>query len=333
MEDNHPHRLVVGAAEQGRRLDSYLASKFDFLSRSRIKRFIEDGLVSVNGLFRPASYSLKTDDLIVFSAPRADQPEFVLTPQDIPVKIVYLDDDIVVVNKQAGLVVHPAHGNWDGTLVNALLGRGIGLSRLGSPFRPGIVHRLDKDTSGLIVAARNNRAYEHLAAQIKDRTFEKVYHAIAWGNITPKQFTIDAPIGRHPVDRKRMTVPKSGGRDAVTSFFVIDNFKHFNYIRVATSTGRTHQIRVHLSYIHHPVLGDSVYGGRKRKVADSNLNSRRVHERILKTMNRQALHASMLAFTHPSRGDRLRFLTSLPDDMLQAIEMLYTADWFKEAEV
>jgi len=290
-------------------------------------------LIQVNGIARPASYTLKADDLVLFSAPEAEQQEPVLIPQDIPVRIVYLDDDIVVVNKQAGLVVHPAHGNWDGTLVNALLGKGIGLSQLGSPYRPGIVHRLDKDTSGLMVAARTDRAYEHLAGQVKARSFKKVYHAIAWGNIEPRQFTIDAPIGRHPVHRKKMTVPKSGGREAVTNFFVVDNFKQFNYIRIITSTGRTHQIRVHLSHIHHPVLGDPVYGGRKYRGAGSDVASKTVRERILKIMKRHALHASELAFTHPSSERRMEFLTALPDDMMQTIELLYTADWFKEAEV
>jgi 23S rRNA pseudouridine1911/1915/1917 synthase len=333
MVDNHPRRLVVGPAGQGRRLDAFLAGQFDFFSRSQIQRFIKDGLVSVNGSSRPSSHVLRTGDHVEFSAPPSAQAEFTLIPQDIPIRIVHLDDDIVVVDKPPDLVVHPAHGHWDGTLLNALLGRGVGLSRLGSPYRPGVVHRLDKNTSGLIVVARNDPAYEHLAAQIKARTFEKVYHAIAWGNISPKQFTVDAPIGRHPVDRTKMMVVKTGGREAVSNFFVVDNFKQFNYIRITTSTGRTHQIRVHLAHIHHPVLGDPVYGGRRRKGADSSADSRRVRERILKIMERHALHASSLAFTHPRRGRRLEFRSALPDDMLETLEVLYTADRFKEAEV
>ncbi len=333
MEDNHPRQLVAEAADEGRRLDTFLASKLDHLSRSRIQRFIKDGLIHVNGGSRLASYALKAGDIVVVSVPESEGREFALIPQDIPVRIVYLDDDIVVINKQADLVVHPAHGNWDGTLVNALLGKGIELAQLGRPYRPGIVHRLDKDTSGLIVVARNDRAYEHLTGQIKARAFKKVYHAIAWGNIGQKQFTIDAPIARHPVHRKKMTVPKSGGREAVTNFFIVDSFRQFNYIRITTLTGRTHQIRVHLSHIHHPVLGDPVYGGRKRKGAGSNAKSKTMRERILKIMKRHALHASELAFTHPSSGHRMEFLTALPDDMRQAIELLFTADWFKEAEV
>jgi 23S rRNA pseudouridine1911/1915/1917 synthase len=285
----------------------------------------------VDGVARPSNHKLKPGETIEFAAPPADRDEFTLVPQDIHLHITYEDDDIVVVNKAAGLVVHPAHGNWDGTLVNALLGRGCRLSALGGAYRPGIVHRLDKDTSGLIVVAKSDRAYLRLAEQIKNRQFKKVYHAFAWGNIGQRDFTVDAPIARHPARRQQMTVVDSGGRAASTNFFVIDSFRHFDYIRITAFTGRTHQIRVHLSHMQHPVMGDPVYGGRKRRPVDRNARTKQTLDKILKIMRRHALHASTLAFEHPTTGDWIEFNTALPIDMLRVLELLYLEDWYKEA--
>lgn len=251
-------------------------------------------------------------------------------PQDIPLNVVFEDDALIVINKPAGIVVHPAHGNWDGTVVNALLGRSVELSQLGSPERPGVVHRLDKDTSGLLVMAKSDAAYHGLTEQFRERKVRKTYHAIAWGNLGIRTQTIDAPIARHPVHRQKMTVPKRGGREAVTEVIVVDTFEHFDYIRVTTFTGRTHQIRVHLSHVAHPILGDTVYGGRRLKGISSNPKKRAKFGALLKVMQRQALHASKISFNHPIAGNRLDFMTALPEDMRLALEMLYRDTSSKE---
>ncbi|MFH1754363.1 MAG: RluA family pseudouridine synthase [Candidatus Latescibacterota bacterium] len=331
MDEHNRQIFIVAAEDGGQRLDSYLASRLNDLSRTRIQKLNKDGHILVDGMARPSSYAVRADDEIELYDPSAGEEEFKLIPQDIPLDITYEDADIIVVNKAAGLVVHPAHGNWDGTLVNALLGRGCRLSKLGSPFRPGIVHRLDKDTSGLMVVAKNDEAYVHLSEQILQREFTKLYHAFAWGNVGTKEFTVDAPIGRHPIQRQKMTVPDSGGREALTKFFVIDSFRHFDYIRITAFTGRTHQIRVHLSHVQHPIVGDPVYGGRKRRPVDRNARTKQTLDKILTILRRHALHASTLAFEHPTSGDWMEFRTALPDDMLRVLELLYLEDWFKEA--
>jgi 23S rRNA pseudouridine1911/1915/1917 synthase len=243
---------------------------------------------------------------------------------------VFEDDAIVVVNKAAGIVVHPAHGNWDGTLVNALLGRGTGLSTIGGD-RPGVVHRLDKDTSGLIVLAKTDRAHRALSAAIKQHEFEKTYHAIVVGNVRTRSVSIDAPLARHPVQRQKMAVAKSGGRPARTEVFVVDTYYHFDYIRVTTQTGRTHQIRVHMAHVGNPLLGDAVYGGRKLRAGKG--AARATFEHIVKRMTRHALHASRLAFSHPETGDRVTFTTALPPDMRFVLEAIYREDRAKEVWV
>jgi 23S rRNA pseudouridine1911/1915/1917 synthase len=331
MEENDRQIFVVSAEESGLRLDAYLAVKLDDFSRTRIQKLNKTGQITVDGVMRPSHHKLKSGETVKFTGSPSDRDEFTLIPQDIPLNITYDDEDIVVVNKAAGMVVHPAHGNWDGTLVNALLGRGCRLSALGGPYRPGIVHRLDKDTSGLIVVAKSDRAYLQLAARIKSRQFKKVYHAFAWGNIGKRDFTVDAPIARHPARRQQMTVVDAGGREASTKLFVIDSFRHFDYIRITAFTGRTHQIRVHLSHLQHPIMGDPVYGGRKRKPIDRNARTKQTLDKILKIMRRHALHASTLAFEHPTTGDWIEFNTALPGDMLRVLELLYHEDWFKEA--
>jgi 23S rRNA pseudouridine1911/1915/1917 synthase len=331
MEENDRQIFIVEAEDSGQRLDSYLTSKLQNISRTRIQRLIKDGSVLVDGISKPSRHAVKPGEKIEFVDAARGLDEFELAPQDIPLNITYEDEDIVVINKAAGMVVHPAHGNWDGTLVNALLGHGCRLSELGRPFRPGIVHRLDKDTTGLMVAAKSDEAYMRLGEQIKNRKFKKIYHAFAWGNAGKRNFTVDAPIARHPIHRQKMTVVKSGGREASTNFFVIDSFRHFDYIRITAFTGRTHQIRVHLSHLQHPVMGDPVYGGRKRRPVDRNARTKQTLDKILKIMRRHALHASTLAFEHPITGDWIEFNTALPADMLRVLELLYLEDWFKEA--
>jgi 23S rRNA pseudouridine1911/1915/1917 synthase len=224
------------------------------------------------------------------------------------------------------MVVHPAHGNWDGTLVNAILGRGTPLSTLGSTDRPGVVHRLDKDTSGIMVLARTDAAYRSLSAQFKERETEKTYHALVHGHVRARAISIEGPIARHPVHRQRMAVAGTGGREARTDVFVVDTFQHFDYIRVFTHTGRTHQIRVHMAHVGNPLVGDSLYGGRRARGAGNQGRGRTTFDRLMKIMPRHALHATRLSFTHPELETRMTFTSALPADMRAAMELLYRED-------
>jgi len=321
--------LVVDASAAGTRLDRFCTANLPALSRTQAQSLNAAGGVRVDGRVRADSYSLSlgetvTIDPSLLPRPRADLAP---APQSLPVAVVYEDDALVVVNKAAGVVVHPAHGNWEGTLVNALLGRGTTLSSIGGD-RPGVVHRLDKDTSGLIVLAKSDSAHRILATAIKAHEFDKTYHAIVVGNVRARHIAVEAPIARHPVHRQKMAVAKSGGRPARTEVFVVDTYFHFDYIRVTTRTGRTHQIRVHMAHVGNPVLGDAVYGGRKRRPGTG---TRTTLERVMKLMNRHALHASRLSFAHPATGGRLTFTTALPEDMRLVLEAVYRDDRAKEA--
>jgi 23S rRNA pseudouridine1911/1915/1917 synthase len=315
--------FAVSPGEEGIRLDVFCASRLVDLSRTRVQKLIRDGRVLVDSVPRPPGYALRSGETVRIErpAPIPTSPEPV--PQQMPIRVTFEDDDIIVINKDPGIVVHPAAGNRDGTLVNALLGWGARLSTLGGRDRPGVVHRLDKDTSGLIVFAKTDRAHKALAEQITARRIRKTYHALTWGHLGVASMRIDSPIARHPVHRQRMAVTPRGGRDASTEVFVVDTFEHFDYIRVITVTGRTHQIRVHLSSISHPILGDSVYGGRRAKDLSANAKARSRMSAILKLMQRQALHASKLGFAHPGSGRWMEFKTSLPADMRSVLEVLY----------
>lgn len=326
MEEPRKLIFVVEQGEEGVRLDVYCASKIDGLSRNGLQKLNEAGLIQVNSVKRPHHYHVRAGDTVEVELPQERTFQAKALPQDIPVGILYQDEHVVVVEKEAGMVVHPAHGHPDGTLVNALLGKGIALSSLGSPERPGVVHRLDKDTSGLLVFAKTDEAYESLSKDIREKKFSRIYHAITWGRFGLDQLTIDYPIGRHPVERKKMAVLDEGGKQAVSAIFVMDTFEHFEYIRVAIRTGRTHQIRVHLAKVLHPVLGDPVYGGRKIRGGGWSSRERAMLSRLLGLVRRQALHASTLSFAHPISGVKLEFRTALPDDMRQALELLYRED-------
>jgi 23S rRNA pseudouridine1911/1915/1917 synthase len=321
--DSRIEAFVVAPADEGQRLDVFCVSRLGEVSRSQIQKLIKSGRVLVDSRSRPASHPLKGGETVRVDLPHAAAPAREIEAEDIPVTVAFEDDDIVVVNKAAGLVVHPASGNRDGTLVNALLGRGIALSAIGGEDRPGVVHRLDKDTSGLIVLAKTDRAYGGLTRQIAARSVDKMYHAIVWGALGVASTRIDAPIARHPVHRQRMAVARSGGREAFTEVFVVDTFRHFDYIRVITVTGRTHQIRVHLSSISHPILGDPVYGGRRVRESSPSARTRARMNAILEVMRRQALHASRIGFDHPVSGRRLEFRSALPADMRSVLEILY----------
>ncbi|HYF95761.1 MAG TPA: RluA family pseudouridine synthase [Symbiobacteriaceae bacterium] len=290
-------------AESGEaRLDAYLAAQQEVgLSRSRIKALIDEGRVAVNGNRRPkASQGVQPGDEILLEVP--DPEPYDLTPEAIPLDVVFEDEDVVVVNKPRGMVVHPAAGNWSGTLVHALLDHVDDLEGIGGELRPGIVHRLDKDTTGLLVIAKNERAMAALQEQIRTHTARRIYWALVHGNTMPDSGRIEAPIGRHPGDRKRMAVIKTG-REATTHFRVLERFRGYALLECRLETGRTHQIRVHLSFIGHPVVGDAVYGTRKAHLE----------------MAGQALHAKKLGFYHPSTGEWMEFETELPADMAAAV--------------
>lgn len=322
--------IRVAADDDGVRLDRFVAARVDGMSRTRVQALNAAGAVLVDGHTRSDSYALRAGETVDVEVPAAASATRTPVAQSIAVTVIHEDDDIVVVDKPPGLVVHPAHGNWDGTLVNALLGRGTTLSSLGSGDRPGVVHRLDKDTSGVIVLAKTDRAYQSLAAQFKEKQTGKVYHAIVHGHVRSRSITVDEPIARHPVHRQRMAVATRGGREARTDVLVVDTFHRFDYIRVSTHTGRTHQIRVHMAHVGNPLLGDSLYGGRRSRGEGNTSQTRTSFDRLMKIMPRHALHASQLTFTHPGSGTRLTFVSALPPDMRAALEFLHREDRVRE---
>ena len=299
--------VAIGEELDGLRLDKALgiALAEEGLSRSAVQNLCQDGGVRVNGKPGGKSTLVKQGDLLTVALP--DPVELEVLPEEIPLDIVYEDSWLLVVNKPKGMVVHPAPGNYTGTLVNALLWHCRGsLSGINGVIRPGIVHRIDKDTSGLLIVAKNDRAHQALAEQIKAHTFTREYEAIVHGHFRESSFTVDAPIGRSPGDRKKMAVTAKNSRNAVTHVEVLEELPGFSHIRCRLETGRTHQIRVHLAYLGHPVLGDVVYGPKKP---------------ALDTRG-QCLHARTIGFIHPGTGEELSFSSSLPDYFTTALEAL-----------
>ncbi|MEN6331768.1 MAG: RluA family pseudouridine synthase [Smithella sp.] len=308
--DNPSSRLfTVDHGQSGQRLDVFLAQNDQSLSRSRVKRAIEEGEVLVNCLAPKPSQRLKEGDVVRLNLKPAK--EALAVPQEIPLNIIYEDAGIIVINKEAGMVVHPAPGNYDHTLVNALLFHCHDLSGIGGVLRPGIVHRLDKGTSGLIVAAKSDAAHRSLAAQFKNHEVDKTYCALVWGDIKGDQGEIIMPVGRHPGDRKKMSTKSKRGRDAITYWKVKERYGLATLLDVEIKTGRTHQIRVHLSDRGYPVVGDAVYGNASkiRTVTDAALKAQ------FKALNRQALHATRLSFIHPQSGEKVVFTAEMPEDM------------------
>jgi 23S rRNA pseudouridine1911/1915/1917 synthase len=314
-----PFRLPVGPSDAGRRLDLFVAERLPGCSRSLAAQLIAGGAAKVDGKERKPGHRVKAGEIVTGSVP-APQPSGFL-PEPIPLDILYEDEHLVVVNKPAGLVVHPAPGHPSGTLVNALLHHCPDLAGIGAELRPGIVHRLDKDTSGTLVVAKNAVALQRLAAQFKARTVCKEYLALVHGCMAAAAGAIRLPIGRHPVDRKRMSTQSRSPRTAETEWRVERRFTAFSLLRVKLHTGRTHQIRVHCAAIRHPIVGDPVYAHRRAAPA---LREEPVRS-ILAGVSRQMLHALRLEFTHPHTGERRNFESPLPADLQELIAALEAA--------
>lgn len=316
LHKGHIHEFTILPHETGARLDVFLSGKDLDLSRSQVRRVVDEGLVRVNLVHPKVSYRLKERDVVTFQR-REPNPDRAL-PQDIPLNIIYEDTHILVIDKPAGMVVHPAAGNQQGTLVNALLFHCRDLSGIGGVLRPGIVHRLDKHTSGLLVVAKSDVAHRGLASQFKQHQVRKIYKALVYGNPREDEGIIDVPVGRHPTDRKRMSTRSRRGKDALTCWRVLERYGTATLLAVDIKTGRTHQIRVHLNAAGYPVVGDNVYGipGRANAVENTLLRAK------LKAMKRQALHASEIGFAHPVSHEKLSFFLPLPDDMSKLCDYL-----------
>ncbi len=324
--EDRPRRAVVGAEQAGWRLDRFLAAALGDISRSRIQQLLESGAVShTRKTIRDGNFRVKPGEAftIVIPPPAPAEP----LGQDIPLDVVYEDTDLIVINKPAGLVVHPAAGNLDGTLVNALIAHcGASLKGVGGVARPGIVHRLDKDTSGLLVAAKNERAMASLAKQFANHTIERAYQAIVWGGPRTGEGLIEGQIGRSPFDRKRMAVLRGGGKTARTRYRLVERFgdperPFASLIECRLETGRTHQIRVHLTHIGHPLIGDPSYG-RARQAPRPKTPEEEVAYAAATDFPRQALHACVLGFQHPGLHRTMRFESPWPADMAALVKAL-----------
>ena len=295
--------LTALPEDKGSRIDKYISDNIAELTRSAVQGLIEKGLVLAEGKAVSKNYKLRGGEEISVEIPEPEPMDAV--PEDIPLDIVYEDDDLLVVNKPKGMVVHPAHGNYTGTLVNALLHHcGDSLSGINGVIRPGIVHRIDKNTSGLLIVAKNDASHLKLAEQIKEHSFTREYEAVACGYFKETEGTVDAPIGRHKTDRKKMCVTTENSRNAVTHYSVIKQYGGYAHVRLRLETGRTHQIRVHLSYIGHPVLGDDVYG------------------KPYKGIEGQCLHARKIGFIHPTTGEYMEFVSDLPNYFVSILAKL-----------
>ncbi len=293
------------ADRQGERIDRFLSENLEDLSRSYIQKLLKDGSILVNNHTVKANYKTNEDDDIIVRIPDPEVPD--ILPEDIPLDILYEDDDILVVNKPKGMVVHPAPGHYSGTLVNAIMFHCKGcLSGINGVLRPGIVHRIDMDTTGSLVICKTDRAHQILAEKLKSHSITRRYHAIVHGNLKEDAGTINAPVGRHPVDRKKMSTKAPCGRPAVTHYKVLERFGDYTYIECELETGRTHQIRVHMASIGHPILGDAVYGPMKCRFK----------------LEGQTLHAKILGFEHPVTGEYMEFDAPLPEYFVSLLERL-----------
>lgn len=304
-DDLELFRFQIPEEQEEERVDKCIAALIDSLSRSFIQKMIKEGRVSVNGAPVKASYQVKAGDDLSFLLPRAQEPD--IEPEKIPLDVLYEDSDVLIVNKPKGMVVHPAPGHYSGTLVNAILYHcRENLSGINGVLRPGIVHRIDMNTTGSLLICKNDRAHKILAEQLKNHSITRKYHAIVYGNLKEDTGTINAPIGRHPADRKKMSTKSANGRRAVTHYRVLKRYGNFTYIECQLETGRTHQIRVHLASIGHPILGDDVYGPAKCPYK----------------LEGQTLHAKVLGIVHPATGKYIEFDAPLPEYFQSLLENL-----------
>ena len=304
-ELKHHYSFTLQPEDSGQRLDKWLQLQLPDMTRSAVQKLIEQGNVTRNGMTVSKNGKGNAGDVIEVIVPQPKPLE--VTAQDIPLDILYEDNDLLVVNKPKGMVVHPAAGNDDGTLVNALLHHcGDSLSGINGIIRPGIVHRIDKDTSGLLIVAKNDIAHQGLAQQIKEHSFTRIYEAVVYGNMKREEGTVDAPIGRHPTDRKRMAVTDKNSRNAVTHYKVLKRYDGFTHVQLKLETGRTHQIRVHMAYIGHPVAGDTVYGVKK----------------VITSLKGQCLHARVIGFVHPITEEYIEITSELPAYFTQFLSKL-----------
>ncbi len=319
--DNKRYVFLVDEEDGGERIDAYLSGQIPELSRSRIQKSIRAGELAVGGgpVTKPSRRVHEGERVeLSFSPPRPLDME----PEDIPLDILFEDDGLIVLDKPAGMVVHPSPGHDRGTLVHALLAHCRNLSGIGGVLRPGIVHRLDAGTSGLLMVAKSDEVHIALSRMLMERRVERIYYAVVWGELERETGTIDLPVGRSPRDRKKMAVLSEGGREAFTTYYLLDTYGPFQYIRLKLGTGRTHQIRVHLSYTGNPVLGDPVYGGRRIRKGSLSKGEAELAARALSLIDRQALHAGELSFEHPLTGMPMRFEASPPLDMQSVLGVI-----------
>ena len=296
----------VSDGQSGIRIDRYLSEMNEELSRSYIQKLLKEQEITVNGSAVKANYKVQEGDEISVAVPDIKEPD--ILPEDIPLDILYEDDDVLIVNKPKGMVVHPSAGHTSGTLVNAIMFHcKDNLSGINGVLRPGIVHRIDKDTTGALLVCNNDNAHRNLAEQLKEHSIRRRYRAIVAGVLKEDEGTIEGPIGRHPIDRKKMAVNYKNGKDAVTHYKVLERFGDYTYIQCELETGRTHQIRVHMASIGHPIIGDPVYGLKKDRFSD---------------IGGQCLHAAELTLTHPKTGERMKFSAELPDYFVEILQKL-----------
>ena len=299
-------KLFFTIEKGGEHIDKYLSEQLEDMTRSHIQKLIKENMVRVNGMAVKSNFKLSASDQIEVEIPELKEPD--ILPENIPLDILYEDQDILVVNKPKGMVVHPAPGHYTGTLVNAIMYHcKDNLSGINGVMRPGIVHRIDMDTTGSLLICKNDRAHQALAEQLKEHSITRKYHAIVHGRLKEDEGTIDKPIGRHPIDRKKMSVHCTNGREAITHYRVLKRFQQFTYIECQLETGRTHQIRVHMSSIGHPILGDQIYGPAKCPYK----------------LQGQTLHAKVLGITHPITGEYMEFDAPLPDYFQALLEKMH----------
>lgn len=289
--------FAVEPAQEGERLDKYLSIIYPDVSRSFFQKLIKDKLITVNDEAQKASYPIKADDIVCVQIP--DAVETTIEPENIPLDILYEDEDLLIVNKPKGMVVHPSAGHYSGTLVNAVMYHcKESLSGINGEIRPGIVHRIDMDTTGSLIVCKNDESHVHIAAQIKEHSVNRIYVGIVCGNVTEDEGTVEGPIGRHPIERKKMAINEKNGKPAVTHYKVLERFGTYTYMQFKLETGRTHQIRVHMASIGHPLLGDALYSSGKSP---------------FKHLQGQTLHAKTIGFIHPRTGEYMEFSAPLPE--------------------